>query len=364
MGTGLGRPCSPLARARAAAPTSGGGAAARRDRPIPRERSPAGADRRARPRGDDRRRIIGGARAKVCRAAPPRGLSRVVRADLRVRDELGAERCGAGRVLAGAQPQRGPRARSSLDVRTRPALRAGNGARADLRTRRLAARGRRAVGASSAAGRRHIAARAWSDRRVARRPPLGDDGVARRDSRSAQASHPEPHHAVRIRAELPPGLAWLEHEAAMLHVVARELAARPRDLGWARGARISRCTSWARAAGAVVRDGQGLGKSSSALREHPGLRRDDLTDGWMIGVVAVVRGERVGQDDAFALEVHLRARRRELDGASIHARDHSTERASLVTCALGQRRRLDEDLLVGDQAIFEASCARGASAGG
>jgi hypothetical protein len=46
---------------------------------------------------------------------------------------------------------------------------------------------------------------------------------------------PAPHHVVRIRAELPPGLAWLEHEAAMLQVVARELAARPRDLGWGPG---------------------------------------------------------------------------------------------------------------------------------
>ncbi len=46
---------------------------------------------------------------------------------------------------------------------------------------------------------------------------------------------PSPHHVMRLRAELPPGLAWIEHEAAMLTVVARELAARPRDLGWGPG---------------------------------------------------------------------------------------------------------------------------------
>lgn len=46
---------------------------------------------------------------------------------------------------------------------------------------------------------------------------------------------PSPHRVLRLRAELPPGLAWIEHEAAMLRVVARELAARPRDLGWGPG---------------------------------------------------------------------------------------------------------------------------------
>lgn len=46
---------------------------------------------------------------------------------------------------------------------------------------------------------------------------------------------PAPHHVMRLRAELPPGLAWIEHEAAMLTLVARELVARPRDLGWGPG---------------------------------------------------------------------------------------------------------------------------------
>ena len=46
---------------------------------------------------------------------------------------------------------------------------------------------------------------------------------------------PAPHDVLRLRAELPPGLAWIEHEAAMLGVVARELAARPRDLDWGPG---------------------------------------------------------------------------------------------------------------------------------
>src|SRR5690606_20495891 len=41
---------------------------------------------------------------------------------------------------------------------------------------------------------------------------------------------PAPHAVLRLRATLPPGLAWLEHEAAVLTFVARELAARPRDL--------------------------------------------------------------------------------------------------------------------------------------
>ncbi len=46
---------------------------------------------------------------------------------------------------------------------------------------------------------------------------------------------PAPHRVLRLRAELPPGLAWLEHEAAVLTFVARELDARPRDLGWGPG---------------------------------------------------------------------------------------------------------------------------------
>lgn len=46
---------------------------------------------------------------------------------------------------------------------------------------------------------------------------------------------PAPHRVLRLRARLPPGLAWLEHEAAVLTFVARELDARPRDLGWGPG---------------------------------------------------------------------------------------------------------------------------------
>jgi hypothetical protein len=46
---------------------------------------------------------------------------------------------------------------------------------------------------------------------------------------------PAPHRVLRLRAELPPGLAWIEHEAAVLTFVARELDARPRDLGWGPG---------------------------------------------------------------------------------------------------------------------------------
>jgi hypothetical protein len=46
---------------------------------------------------------------------------------------------------------------------------------------------------------------------------------------------PVPHRVLRLRAELPPGLAWIEHEAAVLTFVARELDARPRDLGWGPG---------------------------------------------------------------------------------------------------------------------------------
>lgn len=46
---------------------------------------------------------------------------------------------------------------------------------------------------------------------------------------------PAPHRVLRLRAGLPPGLAWLEHEAAVLTFVARELDARPRDLGWGPG---------------------------------------------------------------------------------------------------------------------------------
>lgn len=46
---------------------------------------------------------------------------------------------------------------------------------------------------------------------------------------------PSPHHVLRLRASLPPGMAWIEHEAAVLTFVARELSVRPRDLGWGPG---------------------------------------------------------------------------------------------------------------------------------
>jgi creatinine amidohydrolase len=46
---------------------------------------------------------------------------------------------------------------------------------------------------------------------------------------------PKPHEVLRLRATLPPALAWIEHEVAVLQIVARELAARPRDLGWGPG---------------------------------------------------------------------------------------------------------------------------------
>jgi hypothetical protein len=46
---------------------------------------------------------------------------------------------------------------------------------------------------------------------------------------------PAPHCVLRLRSMLPPGLAWIEHEAAVLTFVERELAVRPRDLGWGPG---------------------------------------------------------------------------------------------------------------------------------